>query len=79
MQNKHIHIGILLFGCGHHQAAWLMKDSSIEQIGSISYYQHLAQLAEKGYFDAVFFADNQAFNPSDNGSLLHSGMIRLST
>ena len=69
MQNKHIHIGILLLGCGHHQAAWLMKDSSIEQIGSITYYQHLAQLAEKGYFDAVFFADNQAFNPTDNRSL----------
>lgn len=69
MQNKHIHIGILLLGCGHHQAAWLMKDSSIEQIGSITYYQNLAQLAEKGYFDAVFFADNQAFNPTDNRSL----------
>lgn len=58
---KQLHIGVLLYGCGHHQAAWLMQDSSIERIGDISYYQSLAQIAEKGYFDAIFFADNQSF------------------
>lgn len=64
-KGKQLHIGILLYGCGHHQAAWLMPDSSVERIGDISYYQSLAQLAEKGYFDAVFFADNQAFQAND--------------
>lgn len=58
---KKIHLGVLLFGCGHHQAAWKKPDSKIEQIGDITYYQSLAQLAEKGFFDIVFFADNQAF------------------
>src|SRR5690625_951033 len=58
---KQLHLGVLLYGCGHHQAAWLMPNSSVERIGDISYYQSLAQLAEKGYFDAVFFADNQSF------------------
>ncbi len=61
IQKKQLHIGVLLYGCGHHQAAWLMPDSSVESIGDISYYQSLAQLAEKGCFDAVFFADNQSF------------------
>ncbi|MCE5039199.1 LLM class flavin-dependent oxidoreductase [Staphylococcus auricularis] len=67
-QNKkrQMHIGMLLLGCGHHQAAWLMPDSSIEQIGTLTYYQNIAQLAERGYFDAIFFADNQAFNPSSD-------------
>lgn len=64
-EEKIIHLGVLLYGCGHHQAAWLMPDSSVERIGEISYYQSLAQLAEKGYFDAVFFADNQSFNAKD--------------
>lgn len=64
-KDKQIHIGVLLIGCGHHQAAWLMTDSSVERVGEISYYQSLAQLAEKGYFDAVFFADNQSF-PAKN-------------
>ncbi|WP_239751475.1 NtaA/DmoA family FMN-dependent monooxygenase [Mammaliicoccus sp. H-M34] len=59
--HEQLNIGVLLYGCGHHQAAWLMEDSYIEQIGDISYYQSLAQLSEKGLLDAVFFADNQSF------------------
>lgn len=61
--NHHLHIGILIYSCGHHQAAWQHSDSSIERVGDVTYYQHLAQLSEKGLFDVVFFADNQSFNP----------------
>lgn len=64
-QKKQVHVGVLLYGCGHHQAAWLMPDSSVERIGDISFYQSLAQLAETGCFDAVFFADNQSFQAND--------------
>ncbi|KKK33952.1 monooxygenase [Salinicoccus sediminis] len=60
-KEQKLHLGVLLYGCGHHQAAWLMPDSSIERIGDVSYYQYLARLAEKGCFDAVFFADSQSF------------------
>lgn len=67
MKNKcQMNIGVLLYGCGHHQSAWRMEDSYIEDIGNVSYYQHLAQIAEKGL---LFFADNQAFNASDNATL----------
>lgn len=69
MVKKQIHLGVLLYGCGHHQAAWMMPDSSIEQVGKISYYQSLGQLAEKGYFDAIFFADNQAFKGNDSSEM----------
>lgn len=65
-KEKKLHIGVLLYGCGHHQAAWLMPDSSVERIGDIAYYQSLAQVAERGYFDAVFFADNQSFPAKDD-------------
>lgn len=68
-QGKHLHLGVLLYGCGHHQAAWLMSDSSVERIGDISYYQSLAQLAETGCFDAVFFADNQSFPANDSSEM----------
>ncbi len=60
-KTKQLNIGVLLYGCGHHQAAWLMPDSAIEEIGESGYYQRLAQLAEAGCLDAVFFADNQSF------------------
>lgn len=79
-KQKQLHLGVLLFGCGHHQAAWLMPDSSVEQVGKISYYQALAQLAEKGYFDAVFFADNQSFpgkNASDMPAFWFDPLINL--
>lgn len=69
MKEKQLHLGVLLYGCGHHQAAWQMPDSSVERIGDISYYQSLAQLAEKGYFDAVFFADNQSFPAKDSSDM----------
>jgi FMN-dependent oxidoreductase (nitrilotriacetate monooxygenase family) len=68
MTNRNqLNIGVLLYGCGHHQAAWLMPDSKIEEIGESSYYQRLAQIAESGYLDAVFFADNQSF-PAANAT-----------
>ncbi|WP_142828501.1 LLM class flavin-dependent oxidoreductase [Planococcus soli] len=69
MQGKQLHLGVLLYGCGHHQAAWLMPDSSIERIGDIAYYQSLAQLAETGCFDAVFFADNHSFPANDSDEM----------
>ncbi|MGS0652820.1 LLM class flavin-dependent oxidoreductase, partial [Staphylococcus arlettae] len=59
-QTKQLNIGVLLYACGHHQAAWLQPNSSVERIGDSSYYQSLAQIAERGLFDAVFFADNQS-------------------
>ena len=68
-ESRELNIGVLLYGCGHHQAAWQMDDSFIEQIGDISYYQHLAQIAERGNFDVVFLRDNQAFNASDDTTL----------
>ena len=68
-KEKQLHIGVLLYGCGHHQAAWLMPNSSVERIGDISYYQSLAQLSEKGCFDAVFFADNHSFKGNDSSEM----------
>ena len=75
MTNNHfLNIGVLLYGCGHHQAAWRTKDSNIEDIGNISYYQHLAQIAEKVFWISSF-ADNQAFNASDNTTMPAFGLI----
>lgn len=55
MTHQHqLHLGILIYGCGHHQAAWQLPNSSIERIGDIQYYQELAQLSEKGLLDVVF-------------------------
>ncbi|MDW4066386.1 LLM class flavin-dependent oxidoreductase [Staphylococcus saprophyticus] len=68
-QAQHLKIGVLIYACGHHQAAWRMPHSSIERIGDITYYQSLARTAEQGLFDAIFFADNQSFPASSKSDM----------
>ncbi len=55
-----LHLNAFLYGCGHHSAAWRHPNSRVEDLGDISYYQELAQTAERGKFDAVFFADGHS-------------------
>ncbi|MCD0505258.1 LLM class flavin-dependent oxidoreductase [Bordetella petrii] len=55
-----MHLNLFIFGCGHHRAAWRHPDSPVERLGDIAYYEALARTAERGCFDAVFFADGQS-------------------
>src|SRR5690554_7690454 len=63
-----MHLNLFIFGCGHHSAAWRHPDSSVEQLGDIRYYERLAQLAERGKFDAVFLADGHCTGNVSDGS-----------
>ncbi|PLC49656.1 LLM class flavin-dependent oxidoreductase [Pollutimonas subterranea] len=58
--SKLMHINLFIFGCGHHRAAWRHPGSSVERLGDIAYFEELAQTAERGKLDAVFFADGQS-------------------
>lgn len=57
---RQLHFNAFLFGCGHHGAAWRRPESPVYQLGNIAYYERLAQSAERGLFDAVFFADGHS-------------------
>ncbi|MET3721281.1 MULTISPECIES: LLM class flavin-dependent oxidoreductase [unclassified Arthrobacter] len=57
---RQLHLNAFLLGAGHHGAAWRRPGSPLEQLGEIGYYERLAQSAERGLFDAVFFADGQS-------------------
>ncbi len=59
---RELHINAFLFGAGHHTMGWRHPNSSAERVGEISYFEELAQLAESGCFDAIFFADGHAIN-----------------
>ncbi|AOT10265.1 monooxygenase [Pseudoalteromonas luteoviolacea] len=63
-----MHINLFLFGCGHHRAAWRHPNSQVERLGDIRYYEEIAQLAERGKFDAVFFADGHSAGDVADGS-----------
>ncbi|MDN5844511.1 MAG: NtaA/DmoA family FMN-dependent monooxygenase, partial [Alcaligenaceae bacterium] len=55
-----LHLNLFIFACGHHRAAWRHPDSAVERLGDVRYYEELAQIAERGKLDAVFFADGQS-------------------
>lgn len=57
-----LHINAFLFGAGHHTMGWRHPDSSADRVGDIAYFEELAQLAESGCLDAVFFADGHSIN-----------------
>jgi FMN-dependent oxidoreductase (nitrilotriacetate monooxygenase family) len=57
---RRLHFNAFLMGCGHHGAAWRRPEVKLQNLGNIAYYEQLAQTAERGLFDAVFFADGQA-------------------
>ncbi len=63
-----LHFNAFLFGCGHHSAAWRHPDSPVERLGDITYYEELARTAERGCFDAVFFADGHSVLDPASGS-----------
>ena len=65
---KMMHINLFLFGCGHHRAAWRHPNSQVERLGDIRYYEEIAQLAERGKLDAVFFADGHSAGDVADGS-----------
>ncbi|KAA0975223.1 LLM class flavin-dependent oxidoreductase [Paeniglutamicibacter gangotriensis] len=59
---RQLHLNAFIYGAGHHTMGWRHPDSSANRVGDITYYEELARLAERGCFDAVFFADGQSVN-----------------
>ena len=64
---RQLHFNAFLRGCGHHGAAWRRPQSPAEQLGDISFYERLAQSAQRGLFDAVFFVDGHAVGDVSTG------------
>jgi FMN-dependent oxidoreductase (nitrilotriacetate monooxygenase family) len=54
---RQLHLNAFLMGIGHHEAAWRAPESSITATWDVQHYVELAQLAERGKFDSIFFAD----------------------
>lgn len=50
-------------GVGHHEAAWRHERTDVRNLTDVKHFQRLAQLAERGKLDSVFFADGLAVGP----------------
>lgn len=57
---RQLHLNAFLMNVGHHEAAWRHPVSRPEKSHAACHFISLAQLAERGKLDSVFFADGVA-------------------
>lgn len=60
---RQFHLNAFLMGVGHHEAAWRHDRTDVRNLTDVKHFQRLAQLAERGKLDSVFFADGLAVGP----------------
>ncbi|WP_304113828.1 LLM class flavin-dependent oxidoreductase [Mycolicibacterium bacteremicum] len=61
--SKTLHLNAFLMGVGHHEAAWRHPRTEARNLLDVRHFQNLAQIAERGKLDSVFFADGLAVGP----------------
>ena len=60
MTTRHMSLGAFIMSSGHHLAAWRHPRAWAGGGLNFQHFKQLAQTAERGKFDAIFFADNLA-------------------
>jgi FMN-dependent oxidoreductase (nitrilotriacetate monooxygenase family) len=55
-----MHLNAFIHDVGHHEAAWRLRESDPFAPNDVDFYIRLAQVAEAGALDSVFFADAPA-------------------
>jgi FMN-dependent oxidoreductase (nitrilotriacetate monooxygenase family) len=64
---KQLRLGAFLMSSGHHLAAWRYPDARADGGLSFEHYRHIAQTAERGKIDMIFFADGVAVRDRGRG------------
>lgn len=59
-QQRQLKLGAFLMSAGHHLASWRHPTTPIDGGLNFQHFKHLAQTAERGKFDMIFFADGVA-------------------
>ena len=61
---RQLHLNAFLMGTGHHEASWRLPQSTPDDTLTAEHYVQLAQIAERGKLDSIFFADGLAVGPN---------------
>ncbi|MBO1514892.1 LLM class flavin-dependent oxidoreductase [Metabacillus bambusae] len=64
-ENPQMKLGAFFMIPGHHVASWRHPESHTDEILTFDLYRKLAQTAERGKFDMIFFADGYAVHDHD--------------
>ena len=57
---KKLHLNAFIMDTGHHEASWRLPESDPYAVWDVEYYKRVAQIAERGKLDSIFFADSPA-------------------
>ncbi len=68
---RQLHLNANVLASGRHNAAW-RQQSNPRSVADIEGFLEIARIAERGTFDAVFFADHQALDDSAGYRPWHS-------
>ncbi len=73
---RQMHLGAFLFNLGNHIAAWRHPDTPPAGLLDLGFYAGLAQTAERGCFDFVFFSDGVGINDTYPEVVGHTVTVR---
>jgi len=59
---RELHLNAFLMSTGHHEASWRLPESNALAGTDVAHFQQLAQTAERGKLDSIFFADSPALH-----------------
>ena len=57
-EQRQLHLNAFLMSTGHHEASWRLPESNSHAGTDVGHFQRLAQTAERGKLDSIFFADS---------------------
>ncbi|MFS0638847.1 LLM class flavin-dependent oxidoreductase [Mesobacillus foraminis] len=76
IEKRQMNLGAFFMVPGHHIASWRHPESQTDELLSFDLYRKLAETAEKGKFDMIFFADGYAVHDRDGNGIEQSVNIR---
>ncbi|MCM0594315.1 MAG: LLM class flavin-dependent oxidoreductase [Gloeotrichia echinulata IR180] len=83
-QKRQLRLGAFLMSSGHHVAAWRHPDTPADGGLNFQHFRQVAQTAERGKFDMIFFADGvavrqrgQGLEAVSRGSVVHFEPLTL--
>ena len=56
--SRQLRLNAFLMSTGHHEASWRLAESDPRSNTDVAHFVRLAQTAERGLMDSVFFADS---------------------